>query len=147
MALINHERRLPNGTLIGGEPSPEQCRALVDSGYRTMVSMRAVGESPYSTAWYAEKGIDLVHLPISGPADFTETFLREFDQVQKNAKAPLVIFCATGNRVGAALALHGFRYGKLSAESALELGHQAGLTRLEGFVRQWLSQEAEQTSR
>ena len=58
-----------------------------------------------------------------------------------------MIFCATGNRVGAALALHGFKYGDLNAEAALDLGQRAGLTRLEGFVRQWLSQETGSVSR
>ena len=147
MALINHERRLPNGTLIGGEPSTEQLKSLVESGFTSMISLRAHGESQHSVADYAKQGVTLIHLPISGPNDFTEAFLKQFDAALGASDQPIVIFCATGNRVGAALSLHGFRYRNLSAEAAIELGQRAGLTRLEGFVRQWLSQETDPASR
>ena len=147
MALINYERSLPNGTLIGGEPSPEQLTSLVESGFTSMISLRAHGESQHSVADYAKQGVTLIHLPISGPNDFTEAFLKEFDDALATSDQPIVIFCATGNRVGAALSLHGFKYGDLTAEAALDLGQRAGLTRLEGFVRQWLSQETGSVSR
>ena len=127
MALINHERRLPNGTLIGGEPSPEQLKSLVDSGFTSMISLRALGESQHSVADYAKQGVELIHLPISASNDFTEAFLKEFDDALTTSEQPIVIFCATGNRVGAALALHGFKYGDLNAEAALDLGQRAGL--------------------
>ena len=141
MALINHERSLPNGTLIGGEPSPEQLTSLVESGFTSMISLRAHGESQHSVADYAKQGVTLIHLPISGPHDFTEAFLKEFDDALTTSEQPIVIFCATGNRVGAALALHAFRFSGMTKEGALTFGKQAGLTRLEGFVQHWLSHQ------
>lgn len=142
MTQINHERKLPNGMLIGGEPSPEQLKSLVASGFTSMISLRARGESQHSVADYAKHGVNLIHLPISGPEDFTDTFLNEFHAALPTSNQPIVIFCATGNRVGAAIALHAFRFSGVTKEEAFALGKEAGLTRLEGFVQHWLSEQS-----
>ena len=34
---------LPDGTLVGGQPSPGQLQAIRDAGFRTVVNMRLVG--------------------------------------------------------------------------------------------------------
>jgi hypothetical protein len=55
-----------------------------------------------------------------------------------------MVHCASGNRVGALLALRANRLEGASPEDALELGLDAGLTRLEPAVREalGLSEEA-----
>ena len=142
MAYIEHEKTLRDGTLVGGEPTPAQRQTLIDAGYKTMVSLRGHGESAFTKDDYEKSGAKLVHLPISGPHDFSEAFLEKFNEVISTTDTPRVIFCATGNRVGAALALHAFRFKGHDVNSALELGKNAGLTRLEPFVRSWLDAQS-----
>ena len=68
-------------------------------------------------------------------------FVNRFDASLQAAGGKTVVFCATGNRVGAAFAIHARAYGQKDVDEAIEVGRQAGLTRLEGFVRQFLSVE------
>ena len=104
-----------------------------------MVSLRGVGESPNTAVTFEELGFTFDHLPVTGPADFEGSFIDQFDTALQRAPGKTVVFCATGNRVGAAFAIHAFRYGSMSRSDALAHGKKAGLTRLEAFVRQTLS--------
>jgi hypothetical protein len=50
----------------------------------------------------------------------------------------VALYCASGNRVGALLALAAARHEELPPEQALQLGLDAGLTRLEPALRERL---------
>ena len=139
MNILNHEHVLEDGTLTGGEPDEFALAELKDAGFKTLISLRGVGESPFEAAHFEAHGFEFVHLPISGPADFTPDFISAFDRALTEATGKTVVFCATGNRVGAAFALHGHHMKGLSKEEALALGLSAGLTRLAGFVQQHLN--------
>ena len=137
--FISHQHELPDGTITGGEPDPDALEALKSGGFVSLISLRGVGESPLDGAFFEGHGFQFTHLPVSGPSDLTGDFANQFDDALKSAGGKTVVYCATGNRVGAAFAIHAHTHGGHDIDTALEMGKQAGLTRLEEFVRQYLS--------
>ena len=139
--FISHQNELSDGTITGGEPDPDALDALKSGGFVSLISLRGVGESPLNGEFFESHGFQFKHLPVSGPSDLMGDFAQQFDDALKSARGKTVVYCATGNRVGAAFAIHAHACGDHDVEAALALGKQAGLTRLEGFVRQYLTLE------
>ena len=54
---------------------------------------------------------------------------------------PVVLHCASSNRVGALLAMKAFYVDEATPEEALALARKAGITRMEPAVRQKLGLE------
>lgn len=142
-AVLLPEGRAPlPGVLTGGQPDAEQLAALAAAGFRTVVDLRRSGE-PYprreEEAALQALGLDYVSIPLGGPEDLTEANARALAAVLAGEEAyPVVIHCASGNRVGALLALKAAWVDGAPPEEALELGLAAGLTRLEPAVRKLL---------
>ena len=139
MHILSHQNTLSDGTITGGEPDESALQALKAAGFKALISLRGIGESPFGASHFERHGFKFTHLPISGPGDFTPEFLAAFDAAITDDVAKVAVFCATGNRVGAAFALHAFEHNRMSAQASMDLGTQAGLTRLAGFVQQRLS--------
>ena len=137
--LISHQNELPDGTITGGEPQPDVFDALKAAGFTSLISLRGVGESAQDRDLFESQGFQFQHLPVSGAADLMGDFVNRFERALNNAQGKTVVFCATGNRVGAAYALHACQARSMTIEEAVALGKNAGLTRLEPFVRQTLT--------
>lgn len=135
--------RIPReGILTGGQPTEEQLAEMADAGYRTLVNLRTPGENELSDreAELAEDlGLSYVHLPVAGAEGLTEANARELAELlDDESRYPMVVHCGSGNRVGALFALEAFHVDGESPETALRIGKDAGLTRLEPVVREKL---------
>lgn len=139
---------LPNGRqpmadlLTGGQPDPGQLEELAWLGYRTVIDLRPAGERGAladEPAMVEALGMRYVRLPVAGADGLTDGNVRALDELLDDPEAyPVVIHCASGNRVGALLALRAARTEGAEPEAALQLGLDAGLTRLEPAVRELL---------
>lgn len=131
-----------DGVLVGGQPDDAQLAALRDAGFATVINLRTPEEP--GTVEEGEKvgrlGMDYVTLPLAGDEGLTEERARAFAAALDAADKPVVIHCASGNRVGALFALRSFYLEGASADEALELGKEAGLTRMEDAVRRKLQE-------
>lgn len=128
--------------LTGGQPTPEQFQGLADLGYRTVINMRSTGESGSTRASTVEAlGMTYVALPIAGAQDVSEANARKLASALEANEHPVVVHCASGNRVGALFALKAYYVDGESAEDALAVGKAAGVTRLEPLVREQLGLE------
>ncbi len=140
--LLPNARRPAPDLLTGGQPSAEQLAAIAAAGYRTIVDLRPEGEpgAPADERQQVEAlGLVYVRIPIAGTADLTEEKARELDRVlDAEGAGPAVVHCASGNRVGALLALRAARLDGATPDAALDLGLDAGLTKLEPAVRDLL---------
>ena len=139
--------RVPiDGVLSGGQPTPEQVEAVARAGFRTVINLRSEAEPGFE--WEAEAverlGMRYVHIPIAGAPDLTRARIERIDSELDRAlsEGPVLLHCASGNRIGATLALRAAWLQGGEAETALGVGLKAGLTRLEPRVRELLGLEA-----
>jgi uncharacterized protein (TIGR01244 family) len=135
--LVNERHPLPR-VLTGGMPKGARgFPGLAGAGVRTVVDLRSDSEVSAETRAAADAaGLSYERVPVRTEADLDRASARALDALLDDpARYPVAIVCASGNRVGALLALRAFWLEGSTAESALDLGHAAGLTRLEPSVR------------
>ena len=143
---IANARMPAPGLLTGGQVSREQMSALRALGYRSFISLRPAGEA--GTGWEEEftrsEGVSFERIPVAGEADVTRDRAGRLAAALRAAGGgPAVVYCSSGNRVGALLALQARYVDGRSPGEALAFGRQAGLTRLEPKVREILGLPAD----
>ena len=129
-----------DGVLTGGQPTQEQLQDAKELGFKTIINLRGVGEAgtDVEPGIVANLGMAYHHLPINGAAGITFENAEAFGRLMDASDGPIMVHCASGNRVGALFAIKSYRVDGASAEDALALGYRAGLTGLQGYVRQLL---------
>lgn len=127
--------------LLGGRPTLDQYKALSQSGYTTVIDLRAMSEEGVTEEHklVQELGMQAVSIPIGGPNDITKESAGQLDQALANANGPVVLHCASGNRVGALLAMRAFWVQGKSPLESLSIGQESGLTKLKPVVRNLLT--------
>ncbi len=130
IAILNAKTPTP-GVITGGQPTEEQLQQAKDSGVKVVVNLRAKGEKGELVnegEKVAELGMKYVHMPIESKA---WNGLNE-DNAKKLAEllteGPVLVHCTSGERAGALFALKAFYVDKQSAEEALKVGEDHGLT-------------------
>ncbi len=134
--------RMPReGLLTSGQPTPEQLEALVGAGYTRVISLRPTTEegAGWEEGRASDGGYVFHRIPIAGADDLTRANVERFaDLLDQAGDVPTLAYCASGNRVGALLALEARWLDGKDAGEALEVGRAAGLTGLEPAVRELL---------
>ncbi|HEY0504282.1 MAG TPA: protein tyrosine phosphatase family protein [Lysobacter sp.] len=125
--------------LTGGQPEASAWRALAAQGITTVVNLRPAAElhDRDEAAEVATAGMAYVSIPVSGAGDITPENARALSQAIAQARGDVLVHCASGNRVGALLALGAAQDGA-DADEALQFGKDAGLTGAEPRVRELL---------
>lgn len=141
--------RLPNqctpspDLISAGLPSLLDLQQAEAAGIKTVVNLCAAHETPAEPSQVQALGMGYVNIPVSGPADLTETKARQLGAVVNNAQHhPVLIHCMSGNRVGALLALKAFFVDGASPTAALQAGRDAGLKALDAEVWRLLNSHA-----
>ena len=134
--------RLPHsGIVASGQPDQDQVEALREAGAQAFISLRPASESGagWEEAYSTAEGLTFDRLPISGPESLTRENVEIFaGLLEEQGGDPVVVYCGSSNRVGAMLALKAAWIDGVDPDEALQLGIDAGLTRLEGPVRELL---------
>lgn len=130
------------GLLVAGQPGTGDWSALAASGVRTVVNLRPEGElkGRDERAEVAAAGMRYVELPVSGPADITPENAKALSALLAQADGPVLVHCASGNRVGGLLAVAMAQNGMTTAQ-ALDFGRSAGMKSIEGRAREVIEQE------
>ncbi|MDG2525050.1 sulfur transferase domain-containing protein [Stenotrophomonas sp. HITSZ_GD] len=132
-----HAPRLVHPALYaGGQPDEATLRALAAQGVTTVIDLRGAEEPRgYAEADTARAlGLRYIALPVAGAQDITPANAQALQSALDTAQGPVLLHCASGNRVGALLALSAHARGA-SDEEALAEGRAAGLGSLEPTVR------------
>lgn len=120
-----------------GQPDAAVLDAIKQAGFTTVVDLRGEREDRGmdEAAEVETRGMRYYSVPIENgvAADVSYDNARQLDQILAAAEGPVLVHCASGNRVGAMFALRAKLAGA-SNEGALALGKAAGLTRLEPLV-------------
>jgi uncharacterized protein (TIGR01244 family) len=129
------------GITVSGQPDKAALQVFADSGYTTVIDMRGRDEERgfEEAAFVEELGLRYVAFPIEDEADISFENAEILDELLREHSGPVLVHCASGNRVGALLALRASLDGA-DDEDALQLGREGGLTRLEGVVRERLAE-------
>lgn len=127
------------GLHTGGQPSQDDLVRLKSQGVRTVIDLRGAQEDRgYDVAAEAKRlGLDYIALPIAGKDDVNAANAKALGELLRAQDGDVLLHCASGNRVGALLALDAATRG-VPREEALELGRKAGLRSLEPVVAEQL---------
>ncbi len=130
-----------SGYLATGQPDAATLSAIAAAGYTAVVDLRMPGESRgFDEAGTARAlGLSYHALPVAGPDDVSWDKAAELDEILAGLDGPVLLHCASGNRVGALFALRTKAAGA-TTEEALAAGRAAGLTSLEPVVRSRLGE-------
>lgn len=122
------------GLTTAGQPDEAALRVFAENGYQTVIDLRTAEEDRGldEPAVVAALGMDYVLMPI-GAGDINYDKARELAELLDRAEGPILLHCASANRVGALLALNVYEETG-NTELALETGRAAGMTRLEKVV-------------
>jgi uncharacterized protein (TIGR01244 family) len=141
---IPNYRLLQPGLATAGQPAPEAQARLKDMGFRTVVNLRTEQEGTAEERKVVEgQGLRYVSVPITAES----LSLADAEAVEKvlhdPSSTPVLLHCASSNRVGAVWALIQAREGK-SLDAALAAGREAGLRspQLEAAVRRLVGSPA-----
>lgn len=126
------------GVVSAGRLKPEDIVRLKDAGIEYVIDLTPDDETPDFNEAKAVRsaGIDYSNLPVRGAADLTRANVIAFDQLMRNATRPVLVHCASGNRVGAMAALRAAWVEGKSEEDAITIGKAWGLKALEPQVRE-----------
>jgi uncharacterized protein (TIGR01244 family) len=117
VAIPNY-RVIHPGLAFGGQPSRETLESLGDMGFRTVINIRtasegAAAEEPIVRAL----GLDYVWVPVS-PLTFSLEDVEAIERVLKDPEAaPVLLHCASSNRVAAVWAVIQARDGRTLEEA------------------------------
>lgn len=136
-------RTVSAGVYSSGQPSPEELAYLGREGLRTIINLRPPSEAiDFDERATADRlGLRYVSIPIIGAVDLTLAIVSRFADALADARnaGPVLVHCASGNRVGALMALEQGWIQAANPTAALALGRSAGLTTLEAPVAELLT--------
>jgi uncharacterized protein (TIGR01244 family) len=128
------------GITTAGQPSAEALSAAAKAGYKTVIDLRPESEDH----GFDEKktvqtlGMSYVNLPVAGAGGVTYANASTLDKLLRDVPKPVLVHCASSNRVGALLALRA-KLGGADDKTALDVGVSSGLTGLKPAVEKKLA--------
>lgn len=133
---------MPTASLLtAGQPSPAEFESLAAAGLKHIINLRPPMEDAGfdEAALAARLGLSYTVVPVSGPGDLGVERARELDAaLAATGGEPVLVHCASSNRVGALLALRAAWVQGQPPEQALAEGRAGGLTKMEPMVQQLL---------
>lgn len=128
--------------IAAGALQQDDMATLQHAGVKEVINLRAPAETPGfdEAAAMREAGITYHDLPIRGPDDLTRDNVHRFDELLARAGDRLtLVHCASGNRVGALIALRAGILEGHSIDAAIAEGRRWGLKKLEPAARERLN--------
>lgn len=126
-AIRNYTRVRPD-LAAAGQPSAEALEHLGEMGFRSVINLRTPGEAGVAdeAGMVEAQGLRYVSVPVS-PDTFSSDDVDAVAAVLRDPEAaPVLLHCASSNRVGAVIAVLAAREGR-DLDEALEAGRDAGL--------------------
>ncbi len=118
------------GVYLASQPQAEDFRLLHKAGVKTVINLRQADEFDWDEAGHVKQlGMTYVHLPFRAPSTLTDEVFDKARTLLKDKKQqPLVLHCASANRVGAIWLAHRMLDGGLGYDAALAEAKMVGLS-------------------
>ena len=128
------------GLHTGAQPTSQDLAEFSRQGVRTVIDLRTDGEDRGfdETTEVERLGMRYVRLPIGGADDLTAENATALKTALDQSGDGVLLHCASGNRVGALLALMAAQHESATPAEALDFGKRAGLKSLEPTVAEKL---------
>lgn len=122
-------------TVSAGQPDNAVLSTFAEAGYIAVVDLRTDKEDREIDEAVTVMGLGMsyVSMPIDSEKDINFEKAAELDKILSGFDGPVLVHCASGNRVGALFALREKANGATN-EAAIAAGKAAGMTRLEPEV-------------
>ena len=135
---IKHLRQATPNKWVSGQPTAEELKTLPSLGISTVINLRPKGEWAFDESKVAtEAGLTHHHIPVAGAAGITLANAQALhDLLLELGPEPVLIHCASGNRVGGLVALGEAVIKGKGVDEAIAEGKRWGLTKLEPIVRE-----------
>lgn len=116
------------GMIAAGQPTAEQLAEAAKAGYKTVIDLRPPSEAHGFDEPKAAKeaGMEYVNLPVTGDSLDAATIDRFLAAMEK-AERPVIVHCATSNRVGALYYAYLVLEKGVAKDEALAKAKEAGL--------------------
>lgn len=131
------------GIHAGGRIGADDLPALRAAGIVHVIDLTPDAETPGFDEANAVRAAGLAYdnLPIAGADDLGPASVAAFDQLLRDVEGPALVHCASGNRVGALVALRAAWLQGADEDAAIAEGRRWGLRSLETEVRNRLARE------
>lgn len=142
----------PNTTTLGGkvffggQPPEADMKAYSDKGVKVVINLRMDGELEnlgFDEAKTVEAlGMKYVHVPMGREVPKTSDLERIFSALDGAGDAPVLLHCASSNRVGMIWSIYRAKRNGMSLEDAIADGRAAGMKSeaLEAAARGYLAE-------
>lgn len=127
------------GLYTSGQPSINEWKSLRKRGITTVVNLRPMNEmgGRDEAKEVRAEGMTYIEVPIFTAQDINDVNAKKLKAALNAANGkPVLVHCASGNRVGGLLALMAVQEEHMPVEQAIELGKAAGMKSTETRVRQ-----------
>jgi len=136
LPTLKNAKVLNQGLTAAGLPTQADLANLTEQGFSRVIDLRSDMEklsSPLADE-VKSRGMEYVSISIASPKDLTLENAALLDSIlSQETEGETLLHCASGNRVGALLALRASMNGA-SASTSLNIGRNAGLTSLSEAV-------------
>ena len=126
------------GQYRAGAVQPDDIAGLADAGIVHVINLRTDAENPGFDEGAAVEaaGMHYHHLPLGSPDDLGVAQVIRLDALLDTVgDEPVLVHCASSNRVGALFALRAAWLEGMDTEQAIDAGRKWGLVGLEDTVR------------
>lgn len=118
-----------DGIYLASQPAPDDLKAAKEAGVKTVLNLRKKEEVDWDEKAVAEGlGLEYDSIPFGATAELTDEVFDETRKILRDAaKRPILVHCASANRVGAVWLAYRVLDDGVPFEAALEEAKQAGL--------------------
>jgi uncharacterized protein (TIGR01244 family) len=116
------------GIFLASQPEKEDFSQAKDRGIKTVLNLRPASELDWDEAALVKLGLEYQNVPITSRDSLTDDAIDRVRGILKDReKRPLLVHCASANRVGAVWLAHRVLDGGLSYDDALKEAKTVGL--------------------
>lgn len=118
-----------NGVFLASQPAAADFEQAKKGGVKTVINLRHASENKDFDEKAVVEGLGLtyIHIPWNGVDELTDQRLDEMRQALKTAERPILLHCASANRVGAGWLAYRVLDEGLSVDAAREEAKVVGL--------------------
>lgn len=137
MNLTVHEAN----ALASGQPTEDQFRTLAENGVKHIVNLRGPDEQDWDEEALVESlGMQYHSIPVVGAEGISSENAQSLSRLLADISGePVLVHCASANRVGALVAISAREERGMDVEAAIAEGKGWGLNQIEDRVREFLN--------